>query len=99
MGSLLAHLYARPELFRQGHPVYLRKPEEETDEDASKALAHLREQIGGGPFCALRIRDTPDSGAAPQCITLSQLGSNTPMQDQHEPLTVCGYYLASFPQE
>ncbi len=93
--TLFTHLYARPELFKKEQPVFLRKPEEETDDASRKALAHLLELIGRGPFRVLRIMDTPSSKAAPQCITLANPGSDTPLGDQDGALMLSGYYLTS----
>ncbi len=93
--SLLSHLHARQELFRKGQLVYLRKPEEETDDNSRNALSHLREQIGSGPFRALRITDTPSSKAASQRITLANEGSDTSLQTEGGPLELSGYYLSS----
>lgn len=96
--SLLSKFYARPELFRKNQPVYLRKSDEEADEDSRRKLSHLREQIGSGPFRVLRITDTPSSKAAPQCVTLADTGSDAPLRTEDGPLELSGYYLSSDPQ-
>ena len=96
--STMSSLYARPELFRRDQEVYLRNPEEEGDLESKGALTLLRERIGSGPFRALRILDTPSSKAAPQCITLAEPGSDTPLRTDDGPLQICGYFLSSTPQ-
>ena len=96
--SVLAGLYARTELFRQGQHVYLRKPGEESDGDVRNALTNLRGKIGSGPFQVLRVVDTPSSKNAPQRIVLAELGSNTSLQTGGGPMVISGYYLSTDPQ-
>lgn len=96
--SLLGHLYARPELFRRGQLVYLRNSDGESDDGSKNALKHLRDQIGGGPFKALRIQDTPDSKAAPQRVTLANTEEDKPLMTEDGPLQLSGYFLSRDPE-
>jgi hypothetical protein len=95
--SLLAHLYARPHLFRRGETVYICDPDKEEDPTFADALRKVIRQLGDGPFTVTNIRDTPDSKAAPQNIQFGAFGSNVPFMDGESPLSMTGYALETRP--
>lgn len=96
--SLLAHLYARPHLFRRGETVYICDPEKEEDPEFASTLRTAIRLLGSnGPFTVTNIRDTPDSKAAPQNIQFGAFGSNVPFMNGESPLRMTGYALETRP--
>lgn len=77
-------------LLEPGDVVYLRKPEEESDQELSSGLQSLISELkSDGPFSVTKSIETPDSSIAIQEIQFGPLNSDAPFTDKSTGLPVC----------